>query len=83
MKYMLAPFASAGILAEPLQLADHVRALGRRYTIRELVYEPWRAGQLAQELEREGGVAVQFNQNDQRVCPASKRSTPRSWWSRR
>jgi hypothetical protein len=44
-----------------LDVADHVRALGRQYAIREFLYDPWRAGQLAQELEREGVVCVQFN----------------------
>jgi phage terminase large subunit-like protein len=56
-----------------LDVADHVRALGRQYAIREFLYDPWRAGQLAQELEREGVVCVQFNQNDQRMAPASER----------
>jgi len=44
-----------------------------QYAIREFVYDPWRAGQLAAELEREGVVCVQFNQNDQRMVPASER----------
>jgi phage terminase large subunit-like protein len=56
-----------------LEVADHVRALGRQYTIREFVFDPWRAGQLAAELEREGVTCVQFNQNDQRMVPASER----------
>ena len=55
-----------------LEAADHVRALGRQYTVRELVYDPWRAGQLAQELEREGVAAVRFDQNDQRLVPSSQ-----------
>jgi phage terminase large subunit-like protein len=56
-----------------LEVADHVRALGRQYGIREFVFDPWRAGQLAAELEREGVTCVQFNQNDQRMVPASER----------
>jgi phage terminase large subunit-like protein len=55
------------------ELADHVRALGRQHTIREFVYDPWRAGQLAQELEREGVTCVVFPQNDARMVPASER----------
>jgi len=52
---------------------DHVRALASRFTVRELVFDPWRFGHAAAELEREGMTAVQFNQNDQRMIPASAR----------
>jgi hypothetical protein len=43
-----------------LECVDHVRSLAGRYNVRELVYDPWRFGQAAQELEREGMLAVAF-----------------------
>ena len=51
----------------------HVRALARRFNVRELVYDPWRFGQAAQELEREGMLVVAFPQHDARTIPASAR----------
>jgi phage terminase large subunit-like protein len=56
-----------------LEVADHVRALGRQYTIQEFVFDPWRAAQLAADLEREGVTCVVFPQNDARMVPASER----------
>ena len=62
-----------------LEAVDHVRALAGRYNVRELVYDPWRFGQAAQELEREGLLVVAFPQHDARMIPASARAcTPRS-----
>jgi phage terminase large subunit-like protein len=55
-----------------LEVADHVRALGRQYAVQAFTFDPWRASQLAQELEREGVVCVEFPQNDQRMAPASE-----------
>jgi phage terminase large subunit-like protein len=54
-----------------LDVADLVRALARRYHVVELAFDPWRAGQLAQELEREGMVVSVFPQSDARMMPAS------------
>jgi phage terminase large subunit-like protein len=56
-----------------LEAVDHVRALAGRFTVRELVYDPWRFGQAAQELEREGMTVVAFPQHDARMIPASAR----------
>jgi phage terminase large subunit-like protein len=56
-----------------LEAVDHVRQLAGTYNIRELVYDPWRFGQAAQELEREGLLAVEFPQHDARMIPASAR----------
>jgi phage terminase large subunit-like protein len=36
-----------------------------------VVFDPWRFGQAAQELERERLVTVAFPQTDVRMCPAS------------
>jgi hypothetical protein len=41
--------------------------------VRELVFDPWRFGQAAQELEREGITVTQFPQTDARMVPASDR----------
>jgi phage terminase large subunit-like protein len=54
-----------------LEVADLVRALARRYQVVELAFDPWRAGQLAQELEREGMTVSVFPQSDARMMPAS------------
>ena len=56
-----------------LEAVDHVRALADVYNVRELVYDPWRFGQAAQELEREGMLCVAFPQHDARMIPASAR----------
>ena len=51
----------------------------RRFNVRELVYDPWRFGQAAQELEREGvhrrRVPAARRAHDPRVAPGC---TPRS-----
>ena len=41
-----------------------IRDLAEKYTIVEVVFDPWRAGQLAAELEREGVPCVAFPQSD-------------------
>src|SRR4051812_16482355 len=56
-----------------LEAVDRVRALAAEYTIRELVFDPWRFGYAAAELAREGLTCVEFNQNDARMIPASAR----------
>jgi phage terminase large subunit-like protein len=56
-----------------LDAVERVRELARAYNVRELVYDPWRFGQAAQELEREGMLCVAFPQHDARVIPASAR----------
>jgi phage terminase large subunit-like protein len=56
-----------------IEAVDHVRALAGQYNVRELVYDPWRFGQAAQELEREGMLVVAFPQHDARMIPASAR----------
>ncbi len=56
-----------------LRAADQVRELAATYSVAECIYDPWRFGQAALELEREGLVAVQFPQTDVRMVPASQR----------
>jgi len=55
-----------------LEVVDHVRALAREYTLREMAFDPWRMGQAAIELEREGMIVVEFPQTDVRMIPASQ-----------
>ena len=50
---------------------DQIRDLAATYSIREVVFDPWRFGQAAAELERERLVTVAFPQTDQRMIPAS------------
>ena len=56
-----------------LECVDLVRELGQRYEVVELVFDPWRFGQAAEELKQEGVRVVQFNQSDGRMIPASQR----------
>jgi phage terminase large subunit-like protein len=56
-----------------LEVAAYVAELASRYRIVEAVYDPWRAGQMAQEWEQRGIQAVQFPQSDARMIPACER----------
>jgi phage terminase large subunit-like protein len=56
-----------------LDCVDKVRELAGSYQVREVVYDPWRFGQAAQELEAERIVVTQFPQRDARMIPASER----------
>ncbi|MDP9376829.1 MAG: terminase large subunit [Actinomycetota bacterium] len=56
-----------------LEAVQLVRDLASQHNVRELVYDPWRFGQAAQELEREGLTVVAFPQHDARMIPASAR----------
>ncbi len=56
-----------------LEAVELVRDLASQHHVRELVYDPWRFGQAAQELEREGLTVVAFPQHDARMIPASAR----------
>jgi phage terminase large subunit-like protein len=56
-----------------LEARDVIRDLAEKYTIVECVFDPWRAGQLAAELEREGIPCIAFPQSDSRMIPASAR----------
>jgi phage terminase large subunit-like protein len=54
-----------------LEARDVIRDLARDHTILECAFDPWRAGQLAAELEQEGVPCVAFPQSDSRMIPAS------------
>jgi len=56
-----------------LEIADVVRELADRYTIAEVSFDPWRAGQIGQELEQRGIRVSAFPQHDARMIPASQR----------
>jgi phage terminase large subunit-like protein len=56
-----------------LDCVDKVRELAGEFNLREVVFDPWRFGQAAQELEREGITVTQFPQTDVRMIPASDR----------
>jgi len=56
-----------------LDCIDLIRELAERYNLREVMYDPWRFGQAAQELERERITVTGFPQNDTRMVPASLR----------
>ncbi len=56
-----------------LEAGDVIRELARTYAVREVMFDPWRAGQLAQELEQERLIVTAFPQSDSRMIPASAR----------
>jgi phage terminase large subunit-like protein len=56
-----------------LEIADVVHELAERFTIRECTFDPWRAGQIGQELEQRGIRVSAFPQADARMIPASQR----------
>lgn len=56
-----------------LEVAAFVAELAGRYQIVEAVFDPWRAGQMAQEWEQRGIRAVAFPQSDSRMIPACER----------
>lgn len=56
-----------------LEIADVVRELAERFTIAECTFDPWRAGQIGQELEQRGIRTSAFPQSDSRMIPASQR----------
>lgn len=56
-----------------LECVDRVRSLAHTYNVRELAYDPWRFGQAALELDREGLTVVEFPQTTVRMAPASQR----------
>jgi phage terminase large subunit-like protein len=53
-----------------LEAVDHVRERAGTYNVRGIAYDPWRFGQAAQELDREG-LTVSFAQTDALMIPAS------------
>jgi phage terminase large subunit-like protein len=56
-----------------LDIAEVVRELAERFTIVECAFDPWRAGQIGQELEQRGVRISAFPQHDARMIPASQR----------
>jgi phage terminase large subunit-like protein len=52
---------------------DKIRELAGEFNLRELLFDPWRLTQGAQELEAEGIVVTAFPQSDARMMPASDR----------
>lgn len=56
-----------------LEVAEHVRRLAGRYTVREVAYDPWRFRSEALRLEEAGLPVVEFPQSTTRMVPASER----------
>ena len=56
-----------------LEIAEVVHELAERFTILECSFDPWRAGQIGQELEQRGIRVSAFPQHDARMIPASQR----------
>lgn len=56
-----------------LEWLEQVRDLAGQYDVREVVADPWRWAQAAQELARERMMVLDFPQTDVRMVPASIR----------
>ena len=56
-----------------LDCIELIPELAARYDLREVMYDPWRFGQAAQELEQERVIVTAFPQTDVRMVPASDR----------
>lgn len=56
-----------------LKVAEHVRELAGRYTIREVNFDPWRFKSEALRLEQAGLRMVEFPQTNVRMGPASEK----------
>jgi phage terminase large subunit-like protein len=56
-----------------LEVANVVHELAERFAIAECTFDPWRAGQIGQELEQRGIRVSAFPQHDARMVPASQR----------
>jgi len=56
-----------------LEVAEHVRELAGRHTVREVAYDPWRFRSEALRLEEAGLPVVEFPQSTTRMVPASER----------
>lgn len=56
-----------------LDCITEIEALAERYRLVEVVFDPWRFGQAAQELQGRGVPVVAFPQTDARMIPASDR----------
>ncbi len=55
-----------------LQARDLIEDLAEHYRIEEVAFDPWRASQIAQELQQRGVRCSAFPQTDARMIPASK-----------
>jgi len=56
-----------------LDCINLIRELAGRYDLRKVMYDPWRFGQAAQELEQERITVTAYPQTDVRMVPASDR----------
>ena len=56
-----------------MDIAEVVRELAERFVIVECSFDPWRAGQIGQELAQRGIRVSAFPQHDGRMIPASQR----------
>lgn len=55
-----------------VRVGHEIRRLAAEFEIAELVHDPWRAQQLALELEADGMTVVAFPQSDARMVQASE-----------
>jgi phage terminase large subunit-like protein len=55
----------------PLEARAVIEDLADRYTVAEVVFDPWRASTIAVELEERGLTCTAFPQSDSRMIPAS------------
>ena len=56
-----------------LDVVTRIRQLADEFTVREIVYDPWRFQAPALDLERDGLPVVKFPQSNERMVPATER----------
>lgn len=54
------------------EIREDVRQYSSRFAVREVVYDPWRATQLAHQLAKDGATVVEYRQTVQNMSPPMK-----------
>ena len=63
-------FATQGAEIDFDQIRDDVKADALRFEFKEIVYDPWRATQLAQQLRKDGALCVEMPQTAKNMAAA-------------
>jgi phage terminase large subunit-like protein len=65
-------FATEGAEIDFDVIREEVKTLSSKYAVEEVVYDPWRATQLAHQLAKDGATVVEYRQTVQNMSPAMK-----------
>jgi phage terminase large subunit-like protein len=53
-------------------IREDVRVMSKRFAVKEVIYDPWRATQLAHQLAKDGATVVEYRQTVQNMSPGMK-----------